>query len=150
MGDAFLKFQEHSNQKRIAYAASFGTDDWEYTEEETAECARLLKKFDAVLKLAIVYMLSIGNTDKLVLWATLLCLLQVGIIIFYRIYCIRYFPEARFRFGIDKKIFKDIAGFSGWQLFANGSITLNSQGILILLNMFSHRLFSLPEPSLFR
>lgn len=48
MGDAFLKFQEHSKQKRIAYAASFGTDDWEYTEEETAECARLLKKFDAV------------------------------------------------------------------------------------------------------
>jgi hypothetical protein len=48
MGDAFLKFQEHSNQKRIAYAASFGTDEWEYTVEETAECARLLKKFDAV------------------------------------------------------------------------------------------------------
>lgn len=46
--NAFLKFQEHSNQKRIAYAASFGTDDWEYTEEETTECARLLKKFDAV------------------------------------------------------------------------------------------------------
>ena len=91
---------------------------------------------EAVLKLAIVYMLAIGNTDKLVLWATLLCLLQVGIIIFYRIYCIRHFPEARFRFGIDKKIFKDIAGFSGWQLFANGSIALNSQGILILLNMF--------------
>ena len=91
---------------------------------------------EAVLKLAIVYMLAIGNIDKLVLWATLLCLLQVGIIIFYRIYCIRNFPEARFRFGIDKKIFKDIAGFSGWQLFANGSIALNSQGILILLNMF--------------
>ena len=46
--NAFLKFQEHSNQKRIAYAASFGTDEWEYTVEETAECARLLKKFDAV------------------------------------------------------------------------------------------------------
>ena len=50
---------------------------------------------EAVLKLAIVYMLAIGNIDKLVLWATLLCLLQVGIIIFYRIYCIRNFPEAR-------------------------------------------------------
>lgn len=91
---------------------------------------------EAVLKLAIVYMLAIGDVDKLKLYATLLCLLQVGIIIFYRIYCVQRFDEARFKFSIDKKIFREIAGFSGWQLFANGSIALNSQGILILLNMF--------------
>lgn len=46
--NAFLKFAEDRAVKRVAYAASFGTDDWEYTEEETAACARLLKKFDAV------------------------------------------------------------------------------------------------------
>lgn len=91
---------------------------------------------EAVLKLAIVYMLTIGDIDKLKLYATLLCLLQVGIIIFYRIYCIYHFEETHFRFSIDKKIFREIAGFSGWQLFANGAIALNSQGILILLNMF--------------
>jgi hypothetical protein len=48
MGDAFLKFQEHSNVRRIAYAVSFGTDEWEYSDEETAECSTLLNKFDAV------------------------------------------------------------------------------------------------------
>ena len=91
---------------------------------------------EAVLKLAIVYMLVIGDIDKLKLYATLLCLLQICIIIFYRIYCMRHFEETHFRIAIDKKIFREIAGFSGWQLFANGSIALNSQGILILLNMF--------------
>ena len=91
---------------------------------------------EAVLKLAIVYMLALGDVDKLKLYATLLCLLQVGIIIFYRIYCVQHFDEARFKFSIDKKIFREIAGFSGWQLFANGAIALNSQGILVLLNMF--------------
>ena len=91
---------------------------------------------EAVLKLAIVYMLAIGDVDKLKLYAALLCLLQVCIIIYYRIYCIRHFEETKFHFFIDKKIFKEIAGFSGWSLFANGSIALNSQGILILLNMF--------------
>lgn len=91
---------------------------------------------EAVLKLAIVYMLAIGDVDKLKLYATLLCLLQVGIIIFYRIYCMRHFEETHFRFSIDKKIFREIAGFSGWSLFANGAIALNSQGVLILLNMF--------------
>lgn len=91
---------------------------------------------DAVLKLAIVYLLNVGDFDKLKLYALLLCALQIGTIIFYRIYCIKRFEEAKFKFLIDRKIFKEIAGFSGWSLFANGSIALNSQGILILLNMF--------------
>ena len=91
---------------------------------------------DAVLKLAIVYMLNVGDFDKLKLYALLLCTLQIGIIIFYRIYCVKRFEEAKFKLLIDRKIFKEIAGFSGWSLFAGGSIALNNQGILILLNMF--------------
>lgn len=46
--DAYLGFLEQTNLKKISFAASFGTDEWEYTEEDTKECARLLKKFDAV------------------------------------------------------------------------------------------------------
>lgn len=38
----------HSSVKRIAYAASFGTDKWEYTEEQTRVCAELVKKFDSI------------------------------------------------------------------------------------------------------
>ena len=46
--NAYLKFCESENVKRIAYAASFGTEEWEYTDAETKECARLLALFDAV------------------------------------------------------------------------------------------------------
>lgn len=46
--NAFLKFAEKWNIKRISYAASFGTDEWEYTPKQTTECGRLLKIFDAV------------------------------------------------------------------------------------------------------
>ena len=47
--DYYLKFVEEDNIiKRVAYAASFGTDKWEYTLEEAQECQRLIKKFDAV------------------------------------------------------------------------------------------------------
>ena len=91
---------------------------------------------EAVLKLAIVYLLMIGNMDKLILYAILLAALQLSILTYYRFYCVRRFDEAHFRLHIDKKLFKEIAGFSGWSLFANGSIALNSQGVLILLNMF--------------
>ena len=86
---------------------------------------------EAILKLVVVYVLTIGDIDKLVLYASLLCLLQVGIIIFYIYYCVRNFSEARMRLQIEKGVFSEILGFSGWSLFANGSIALNSQGILI-------------------
>ena len=45
---AYLDFTESWNIKRIAYAASFGTDEWEYTPEQTKRCSNLLKQFDAV------------------------------------------------------------------------------------------------------
>lgn len=46
--NAYLAFAEDWNIKRIAYAASFGTDDWEYTPKQTIACRELLRKFDAV------------------------------------------------------------------------------------------------------
>lgn len=45
---AFLDFTEGWNIKRLAYAASFGTDKWEYTQRQTERCGRLLRTFDAV------------------------------------------------------------------------------------------------------
>ncbi len=48
MEDAFLRFAQDKQVKRIAYAASFGTDAWEYTPEQTTKCKALLAKFDAV------------------------------------------------------------------------------------------------------
>lgn len=46
---AYLCFAQQADSiKRIAYAASFGTDEWEYTTEQTACCAKLLERFDGV------------------------------------------------------------------------------------------------------
>lgn len=92
--------------------------------------------FEVSAKLLICYLLTIGGFDRLMMYATLLLGVQVGVMGFYRFYCTRHFEEARYSFSFDKKIFKEIAGFSGWSMFANASIALNSQGVLILLNMF--------------
>ena len=46
--DAYLQFAKDWNIKRIAYAASFGTDEWEYTGRQTSICENLIKKFSAV------------------------------------------------------------------------------------------------------
>lgn len=46
--NAFLGFAKSWNVKRISYAASFGTDEWEYTQEQTKTVSGLIQKFDAV------------------------------------------------------------------------------------------------------
>lgn len=48
LSDAFLAFAKDWDIKRISYAASFGSEEWEYTPEQTAECGDLLRRFDAV------------------------------------------------------------------------------------------------------
>lgn len=45
----FLGFTAGENKlRRIAYAASFGVDDWEFSPKQTIKCSALAKKFDAV------------------------------------------------------------------------------------------------------
>jgi len=46
--DSFLQFTADKNIRRIAYGASFGTSEWEYSPQLARECSLLLKKFDAV------------------------------------------------------------------------------------------------------
>lgn len=91
---------------------------------------------EAMSRLGICYLLSIGDIDKLVLYAILLLLVQLSICGFYVFYSRRNFEESGFRLSFDKKLFGQIFGFSGWSLFANGAIALSNQGILLLLNLF--------------
>lgn len=45
----FLDFLEkNSSVKKISYAASFGVDNWEFSDEQTKEFRRLLKQFNSV------------------------------------------------------------------------------------------------------
>lgn len=44
----FLGFTKGWNVKRLAYAASFGTDEWEFTSSETEKCKSLASQFDCI------------------------------------------------------------------------------------------------------
>ena len=46
--DMYLRFAEGLPIKRIAYAASFGVDEWDYSDRQTAACASLAQQMDAV------------------------------------------------------------------------------------------------------
>jgi hypothetical protein len=46
--DAFLAFTKEWSVRRVAYAASFGTDELEFESEKLGKCVALLGRFDAV------------------------------------------------------------------------------------------------------
>ena len=48
IGNYYLDFTHDLPIKRMAYAASFGIDEWDYPNKDEQLCASLAKKFDAV------------------------------------------------------------------------------------------------------
>ncbi|GHT70422.1 hypothetical protein AGMMS50239_38780 [Bacteroidia bacterium] len=88
------------------------------------------------LKLGIVYLLVIGNFDKLILYSALILFVSISIAIIYGLYCLKHFEESKYKFGWDKKTICPMLSFSGWDLYGNMSTIARTQGVNMLLNMF--------------
>lgn len=91
---------------------------------------------DAVLKLLIVYLLIISPFDKLIYYSSLLFIQSVGMMCFYRWYCVHRFSESRIIAVFDRSIVKGVLSYSGWNIFATTSVALCSQGMTVITNMF--------------
>ena len=92
--------------------------------------------FDTVMKLVIVYLLMVVDTDKLRLYAVFYFCVSLLTSSFYLLFCRRKYSECRFRLRIDGKLYKKMFEYIGWKAMGAIAFTLNSQGITVLLNMF--------------
>ena len=91
---------------------------------------------EVILKLLIVYLLLIGSFDKLKLYAVLMFCIQLIIRCIYGNYCKKHFKETKIQWVRDGKLFKEMLGFAGWNLWGYCASIAFTQGINILLNMF--------------
>lgn len=91
---------------------------------------------EAVLKLAVVYVLVVFSYDKLILYAIMILGVQLLIRFCYSHYCNKRFDESKYRHVWDKALFKEMTGFAGWSMFGNLSGVLYGQGLNMLLNVF--------------
>lgn len=91
---------------------------------------------EAVLKLAVAYLLIVAFFDKLLLYA--FCMVLVSLIVrsIYAVYCKRHFEECRFVWGLDKQLLSKMFVFSGWAFLGNGSFVVKEHGVNLLLNVF--------------
>ena len=92
---------------------------------------------EAVLKLAICFVIMAFDGDRLILLALLQVAVGIGMRLFYGWYCGRNFEEAHYSIRVfDKELLKEITVFSGWNMFGNTSWILNTQGVSMLINVF--------------
>lgn len=92
--------------------------------------------FEAVAKLVVCYLIAIADSDRLIIYAMLIFLVQMIVALYYRYYCSSHFVESKLSRNFDGGIFKSMMTFSGWNIMANLTETLKHHGILVLINMF--------------
>ena len=88
------------------------------------------------LKLFIVWLLQLASFDKLIFYGILSFAVTVLIRSIYRIYCYRHYPESHLCFVWNPKILRKMISFTGWNLYADASVTIRQQGVNILINRF--------------
>lgn len=88
------------------------------------------------LKLAIVYLLSLCENDRLIVYAFLVLIVNVLIALTYRIYCKRNYEETKLSFVYDKGLLAPMFSYSSWEILGHLGFTFRTQGVSFVLNMF--------------
>lgn len=91
---------------------------------------------NSVMLLLIVFMLKVVKSDRLIVYGLLMACVYAMTGLSYWYYCRRNYSECRFRLLGDWRKLRPILSFSGWDLYANVGLSVHSQGVNIILNMF--------------
>jgi O-antigen/teichoic acid export membrane protein len=91
---------------------------------------------EVILKLILVYSLYVSSYDKLLTYGFLTMCSSFMITFIYRVYCSTSLSGCKYRFYWQKSLFKQLIGYTGWNLFGSVTAILNLQGQSIILNLF--------------
>ena len=91
---------------------------------------------NVLLKLGCVFLLLVGNFDKLIFYTILIFSVSVIISVICVLYCLKHFEGSKYKFEWDKKTMYPMLSFSGWDLYGNLSVIARTQGVNLLLNVF--------------
>lgn len=121
-------------------SAAVGITQSPYTavimSHEKMDIYAYMELLNVTLKLLIVYLLVIGNFDKLILYSVLSLGVASFMAIIYRFYCIRKFEESHFRWVCNWNLLKPMFVFTGWNIYGKMCNTVRTQGNNFLINMF--------------
>ena len=93
--------------------------------------------FDAVCKVIVVAAIYYYGGDKLILFSILSIIPSIITQIIYIWYCKKHFSECVYTFLWDKKLFREMFGFAGWNFIGSTAALMRDQGVNIVINVFT-------------
>lgn len=93
--------------------------------------------FDAFSRLAIVFAIKYYGGDKLILLAIISLIPSLIKQFYYWYFSKRNFEECTYHAVWDKKVFKEMFGFAGWNFIGCTAGLAKDQGVNIAINMFT-------------
>lgn len=95
-----------------------------------------LSIFEGLAKLGICYMLSIWDTDKLILYGFLMMIISIGVLLTDIFFCRKYFGECYLTKNINREYIVRMSKFAGWAFLGNTSNAMSNNGLNMVLNIF--------------
>lgn len=96
----------------------------------------LLSILEAVVKLAIAFLIGVFASERLFFYGALILGAHLLVFLSYMIYSLKNFSECRVFFCYRREYIKQIFGFCSWTLIGTFSNVLQTQGGSILLNVY--------------
>ena len=89
-----------------------------------------------VLKLVIVYLLLITPFDRLIFYAILMAVVQLGVQLIYASYTHRKIKTCHCNWKLNHEYFKQMTSFVSWNLIGSLAGVCKDQGLNVVLNLF--------------
>ena len=93
--------------------------------------------FEAFSRLAIIFAIKYYGGDKLILLAIISIIPALIKQFYYWNYSKKHFEECTYHAIWDKRVFKEMFGFAGWNFIGASSAQMKDQGVNIVINMFT-------------
>lgn len=91
---------------------------------------------EPLLRLGLIILLPFLPFDKLISYSIIVLIVSVVMTFIYVIICNELFLECKLNLKINKGLFKEMTGFTGWNMLESISNMFSNQGQDILLNLF--------------
>lgn len=94
---------------------------------------------DGIIKLIFAIALTYVTSDRLIVYAFLMCSIQVLNFLAFSLYGRLRFEECKIRIrrrDIANDIIRQLMGFAGWTIYSMGTLAAKNQGLAIVINHF--------------
>lgn len=92
--------------------------------------------FDVCMNLVIALIIQLHGFDRLIVYSCLVVFCNIVTTTINIMFSLKRYPECSFKRRFEKSLFKEMLQFSGWNIMGCAAVTMQNQGLTILINIY--------------